>query len=174
MHAIEVDAHVKCVALGERPFSLTPQGAPPENHPDRKEWEALSAETSREISARMQVLLNHYHIDSAFSDPFCMLALRLANDLIPNFTVFPNPPGRRRGREIPSDTRLCMAVDKIADERKRGIADACRLLSRRAGPWEGANPNTLETRYHEEKSRLIFEIAREIATEEIDITRYRK
>jgi hypothetical protein len=170
--AIEIDA-----ACESRELTTLLPPPPNENHRDRKEWEALDSQITSEMTDRLMVLLNHYRIDSRESGAFLRLALAMAIDLIPNFNIAPSRPGRKRGREKPAGMLLCEAVDKIASERDKGIGDACRQLVKRPGPWRDGNPNTLETRYHEEIKRLRDEVHNELAGQiargEIDISRYR-
>lgn len=160
------------VALESRELTLYPP-PPSENHPDRKEWEALNSQITSEITARLMVLLNHYCIDPRNSGAFLQLALAMANDIIPNFNISPSRPGRKRGREKPAGMLLFEAVRRVAAERGRGTGDACRQLVKRPGPWNDANPSTLETRYYEEMRLLHDELAGQIARGEIDVSRYR-
>ncbi len=146
-----IEAIELCYGL-EKHIPFNELGPPDENHPNRKEWEEANSTFKNEIWARLKVLFDHYNIEAG---DYLLLALLLANDLVPNFNVFPRRPGRRKGRKVPIDIEFCFRVKALASIRMKGIPDACRSLAERDGPWKGANPDTLEVRYYEEMRRCI-------------------
>lgn len=169
MREIEIAAHLES---GE-PLSFSPP-PPPEDHPNRKEWEDLSAEIHAEIMGRLGALLNHYFIEATNPYAYLLLSVHLANDLIPNFNVFPNPPGRRKRLiSLKPDGVVSSTVDEVARQRGCGVRDACRQLQKRSDtpfvewsadgkskkPW---SPATLETRYYEDKARVESRIIGEL------------
>ena len=125
----------------------------------QEEIDAAGAILNFETRKRLKQLCDYYQIDHG---DFVSLALYLARDFIPNFDVYsmPKKKGRPSGRNIPVGAGLVLAVDRIDQERRKGIADACLALSKRDGPWKGILSQTLQTRYYESKKEIAASMAR--------------
>lgn len=94
------------------------------------------------------------------------LARCLADDFVPGFRVVETKPGRP-----PKNAKPGPLYDEVASIVRDGvsIAEACRRLQRRKGPWHAKSPEALETQFHREKSRrraLAHLMASATATEE--------
>lgn len=123
--------------------------------PPDPELEEASRRLHDETVARLDQLVAHFGIDPTSPDRLAILAIVLANEFVKGFSVDSvKRRGRPRGRAIPCGLDLVISVEAIVQEGKLGIAGACKSLSRRSGPWKGANPGTLQTRYHEWKSEM--------------------
>ncbi len=184
MREIECDVRAECLASSRQQLSLAqlglPPPPPPEDHPSRKEWEKLSAEIAAEIMARLKVFLDHYYIEATSPNAYLLLSLRLADDLIPNFNIFPGNPGRPKSLIRSREGAIYAAVEEMAKKRGRGVMDACIQLQKRSdtpfaersADWESKKPwsaRTLKTRYDEDKARLKSRIMSElIESGEID------
>ena len=120
-----------------------------------KERDAAIKSLTKEMLNRLQLLCKFYGISSS-SHQYIDLALALSMDFVPNFDLI----GRNQGAGAPvkntivSDGVLVHEVDEINHKRERGVADACRILSKRNGDWKGIKPTTLQTRYYAAKARF--------------------
>jgi hypothetical protein len=107
------------------------------------------------IEGKLELLFEHYQIAPNDRHRWQKLALALAFDHVPGFTLERGSRptrGRHKTWSIAESRKLVDAVDAINKERKLGIKDAVRILRQRSpSEWSGAG---LETRYHECKKRL--------------------
>ncbi|MBK8086488.1 MAG: hypothetical protein IPK28_23200 [Devosia sp.] len=107
------------------------------------------------LGKKLVLLAEHY---SAVTDDddinWKQLAIELAFAHVPGFTTVEERP-RKRGRPGRSyfDFALYEAVLGVLDEGEPSVANACRTLAKRRGAWKGKNPDTLETRFHEQRRR---------------------
>jgi hypothetical protein len=108
-----------------------------------------------ELNRKLQVLAQHYEARGGDGEiNWKRLAISLALAHVPGLQVVEELP-RGRGRPkryVPSYERYALysAILAILDEGEPSVANACRRLSKREGKWRGANPRTLEARFHED------------------------
>lgn len=120
-----------------------------------KRRDAAIKTLAKEMLNRLQLLCKFYGIASS-PRQYIDLALRLAIDFVPNFDLI----GRNQSAGAPikntivSDAVLVHEVDEMNHNRQRGVADACRILSKRNRDWKGIKPTTLQTRYYAAKARV--------------------
>ncbi len=86
-----------------------------------------------------------------------LLALSLACHHIPGFQTVETPTrGRGRPKKSHDGFEFYMAVLEVMDKRKTSVANACRLLrEKKGGPWYEKKLGTLETKFHDDKRRLL-------------------
>lgn len=106
------------------------------------------------LGEKMVLLADHYRAVIDDKIDWKKLAIELAIAHVPGFTTLEDLP-RRRGRPGKGifNFELYEAVLRVLDEGEPSVINACRTLSKRTGPWKGANPSSLESRFHESKRR---------------------
>jgi hypothetical protein len=104
---------------------------------------------------KMVALAQHYRALSGDDVDWKAMAIGLAFDHVPGFQIV-DTPSRKRGRPGRWDFsfEFYRAVLQLLDEGQASVANACRILSRRKGRWNGINPTTLETRFHADKRKI--------------------
>jgi hypothetical protein len=111
-------------------------------------------EVQRAWREKFQLLADYYNARLNGQIDWKTLALCLAFAHVPGIQIVTGP-SRKRGRPRQYDGfALYRAVLGVIDERQTSVANACRILSGRKGDWRGANPVTLETRFHANKRQL--------------------
>jgi hypothetical protein len=107
------------------------------------------------LDQKLVALAQHYRALSGDDVDWKALAIGLAFDHVPGFQIV-DTPSRKRGRPRHWDFsfEFYRAVLQLLDEGQASVANACRILSRRKGPWHGINPTTLETRFHSDKRKI--------------------
>ena len=114
---------------------------------------------NRQRAQKLLLLLKRYGLSSDDPERWLLLSLRLAEEYIEGFRVVERTP-QKRGR--PSGTtrkidafELFKAVQEICYEKGCGVSKACReLVGTRKKPWRGLTPESLETRYYEQKAKF--------------------
>jgi hypothetical protein len=106
------------------------------------------------LGKKIALLAQHYQVDDGDTINWKRLAIELAFAHVPGFTTVEEKP-RKRGRPGAGyfNFALYEAVLNVLDEGEPTVANACRRLSKRSGEWKGKNPDTLETRFHEQRRR---------------------
>lgn len=131
-------------------FSLLGGGGKSE---EEREKEAQEANLDA-LWKKLLLLADHYGAMANGEIDWKQLSIVLAFAHVPGFTTVEVTP-RKRGRPGRKffDFDLYAAVLDVLDEGEPSVANACRILCKRPGPWKGKNPATLETRFHEERRR---------------------
>ncbi|MEI2736018.1 MAG: hypothetical protein V9G24_15340 [Rhodoblastus sp.] len=104
------------------------------SEPDTAAYKAASEALSRKSTARIMALATHYGAPTDdLNKLFTWLFLTVAKDFIPNFDVYKRPPkkGRPAKRGEKFGLAFLVAVTAKAEERKRGISDACLQLTKK-------------------------------------------
>src|SRR5262249_6817005 len=99
-------------------------------------------------------------ISEIVADPLGRLALRLARDVVPGFRTvesscdLPRKPGRPR--RWPPAALVALWVNRIKDQRNRGVVDAIRVLQKRDPKTFGEySARTLQSRYYEGRKEIV-------------------
>jgi hypothetical protein len=103
-------------------------------------------------SAKLNLLLAHYEIESKEPERWRALAFRLALDNVRGMRVIDRPghaTGRPRKRDVSRNREFVEVIDRIEHERGKGIKDAIRVAKKRE-QLKG-NARGLERRYYESK-----------------------
>lgn len=116
--------------------------------------------------AKVRKLLAFYNIDPKSRYCWLSLSMALAIRFVPGMRVCYFDPTPRRGRprkwEAGRETELVNAVDRIKAERRKGVADAIRVLQvRESDVWGFADRTdakkrtaSLQARYYEARQHL--------------------
>jgi hypothetical protein len=121
----------------------------------QEELEAEAHQANLEaLSKKIDVLAEYYGAVTDGRVDWRLLAIKLAFAHVPGLTTLEETP-RRRGRPGKGifNFDLYAAVLDILDEGEPSVANACRILCKRPGQWKGANPDSIEARFHESKRR---------------------
>jgi hypothetical protein len=97
---------------------------------------------------RLRVIADQYGTDLESHSDSWRLALLLAIDFVPGFSLF---PGMHRGRARTAARDhfdLATEVNSLIKEESRSAFNACEILSKRKGKWKGVKPTSLEATYH--------------------------
>lgn len=106
------------------------------------------------LGRKMALLADYYDAVNDDRIDWKKLAIELAIAHVAGFTTIedqPRKPGRPGKGLFNFD--LYRAVLNVLDDGEPSVINACRTLSKRTGPWKGANPSSLEARFHESKRR---------------------
>lgn len=116
-------------------------------------YERAKQALSSEMTSRVIALAKHYRISTESPNLLASLFIAVANDFIPNFDVYRQKAkkGRPRKRHEKFGLSFLLAVEAKAQERGKGVSDACHQLAKKSDTWHGIKPTTLETRYYELK-----------------------
>jgi hypothetical protein len=116
-------------------------------------WKAQKDRITKQQVDKLRLLLKHYKIAPNDPNRFLLLAFHLARDFVPGMSVVDKS---RRGRGAPRKWKglggklLVREIQSVNAERKKGIADAIRIVRRRHPEWcDGYTNKTLEARYYE-------------------------
>jgi hypothetical protein len=96
---------------------------------------------------KLALLALSYNVDIRAPFGFLELCLRLAEQHIKDFKVVDASP-RRPGGPRKDQFELVKAINLRTDAGE-SVLQACRVLSKRKGPWKGRPPKALQTRYNE-------------------------
>jgi hypothetical protein len=117
---------------------------------DTKQEFDLAAELlQKEVSRRFEVLFDHYNIRKDLSERYLLLSFALATEFVPNFSPYKSY-GRERGRpkSVSKHIEMVKEVDKVRAEKPVSLIQACRILTKRNGPWKGKRPSDLQAAYY--------------------------
>jgi hypothetical protein len=114
-------------------------------------------EVSRNVVAqvgKLFLLLDHFQIPRASYLRWFHLAFHLARQHVPGMKIVSGPNPRRgpkgKWRETQLDSELIVAVTAVKLARRRGAADAIRILRKREpNVWGRFDEGSLRTRYYE-------------------------
>ncbi len=127
--------------------------------PEQKQKQIKTEETMRVcrlIMKKLDLLLAHYGIDENSEQKWMMLSLALGMDCVPGMKVVDHRGSKGRpAKWLGLNVILVLSVDKIANERGKGIADAVQILVKREHQWGSykGKESSLETRYYEAKKQ---------------------
>jgi hypothetical protein len=125
---------------------------------ERIRQEALSRARKRQL-LKLGKLLAFYEINSKARSRWILLSLKLACDFVPGMQILFHR--RQRGRpakwKSARGTELVEVVNRVKAERRKGVADAIRVLMKRhPGKWGSGNASdvkktaaSLQSRYYE-------------------------
>jgi hypothetical protein len=114
-------------------------------------------EDSRNVVAqfgKLFLLLDHFQIPRASYLRWFHLAFHLARQHVPGMKIVSGPNPRRgpkgKWKETQLDSELIVAVTAVKLARRRGVADAIRILRKREpNVWGRFDEGSLRTRYYE-------------------------
>jgi hypothetical protein len=108
-------------------------------------------------SMKLLLLMQHYGVEHSDQRRWRDLALRLAYDLFPGFSVMDSPPrgrGRPMGRTKHDNFRLASDIEALACDEGVSAGEACRRLVKRKGVWKGEDSKRLIECYRRHCGRL--------------------
>jgi hypothetical protein len=118
---------------------------------DEEKWKAR---LFGRLEGKLELLLEHYQIDSEHPDRWWMLSLQLAVDFVPGMRIEPAPPSRR-GRKptwrAGGAHELFRAVQDLIVEKQCTEKEAIRQIGARDPRWRHKTPQNLGARYREAK-----------------------
>jgi hypothetical protein len=107
-----------------------------------------------EQCGKLFLLLDHFGIPRTSRLRWFQLAFLLARQHVPGMSIVTDPKSRTgpkgKWKQTPLDAELILAVTKVKLERRRGDADAIRILRKRhPNVWGRFEERSLRTRYYE-------------------------
>jgi len=130
------------------------------NFPDTvytaKEEKAAAEANGKALYGQLELLALHYSCVGAHGIDWRSLAISLplahvaGMQLVETTTRGRGRPKRNLGYAF----EPYASIFEVMREGNHGVANACRILSKRKGTWHGKNPASLESRFHETAKKL--------------------
>jgi len=97
---------------------------------------------------RLRVIADQYGTDLASHSDSWRLALLLAIDFVPGFSLFAGMHKGRARTAARDHLDLATEVNSLIKEKNRSAFNACEILSKRKSKWKGVKPASLEATYY--------------------------